>query len=175
MTDMTRVLIVLGAAVKRGSDGKVAPSAALKRRVGAALGAAIPGDLFIVTGSARDGLPSEAQIAAEMLVKAGIPANQILLEPDARNTFENLAFSNTIITNQGLTKRPILLVSDRSHLPRALMIARLLGLPVTGVAAALPNISRLKRFTIIIRELAAFPLSAARALRHRLTQRPNRD
>ncbi len=64
----------------------------------------------------------EAEVMKAVAVDNGIPAEAILLEEHAANTFENVAFTNRILSEHGW--RRILLVSSPYHMRRALLTWR---------------------------------------------------
>ena len=86
---------------------------------------------LIVTGgrNAPDG-PSEADVARAYALRRGVPGAAILSEAGSRNTYESLRNVASIMQEHGL--RRAVLVSDRAHMLRALLIARRLGLAAAG-------------------------------------------
>nr|WP_235187235.1 YdcF family protein [Thermus caliditerrae] len=117
-------LVVLGAAQYGGR-----PSPALERRLEAALvlyrqglapriavaGGRSPGDRF-----------SEGEVGCRYLEAKGVPKEALLCETRSQNTYENLLFLKPHLRGK------VLLVTDAPHLPRALLLARLLGLQAEG-------------------------------------------
>lgn len=69
----------------------------------------------------------------DLALAMGVPADRVVIEPAARNTLENALFSARIAHGRGW--RSLLVVTDRYHLPRALMAFRRVGLEVAGSAA----------------------------------------
>lgn len=128
-------VIVLGTRVE--ADGRA--SAPLARRVGrgvALVKAGVAPHLLLTGGHSPGdwpGVPSEAEVMAALAREAGIPAGAILLEPEARSTWENAIFSRRLMAAQGLASA--LLVTDWLHLWRARLCFRRCGLRVTGCAA----------------------------------------
>jgi len=61
----------------------------------------------------------EAEVMKAVAVDNGVPAEAILLEEHAANTFENVAFTNRILSDHGW--RRVLLVSSPYHMRRAMM------------------------------------------------------
>ncbi len=167
---MTAISVILGAKLKWDAAVQPVASPALQRRVDAALQATAPDALFLVTGAAMNGLPSEASAAARMLIDAGIGPARILIEDQSRNTFENLVNVQSLLAAKGLPATNLTLISDAYHLPRARVIARLLGLRVKTLPARRPDVRLLKRAHMTLRECASIPLSAARVQLH-LTRR----
>lgn len=117
-------IVVLGAAQYGGR-----PSPALERRLEAALalyqrglaprvavaGGRLPGDRY-----------SEGEVGCRYLMSKGIPREALLCETQSQTTYENLLFLKPHLSGR------ILLVTDAPHLPRALFLARLLGLKAEG-------------------------------------------
>ncbi|MEM8851041.1 MAG: YdcF family protein [Pseudomonadota bacterium] len=161
------VAIVLGAAVR--PDGT--PSATLALRVTHAVGLHRTGqaDLLIFTGAAGRHGPPESHVARDLAIAQGIPADAIRIETASRTTLENLIQARTLLP-QGAT---IILVSNRWHLPRARLAARLLGLRTTGSG---PRATAGKAATAraILREAVATPLTMLRALQSRVSLRSAR-
>jgi uncharacterized SAM-binding protein YcdF (DUF218 family) len=86
-----------------------------------------------VPPGARSALP-EAEVIAEALRGAGIGAERILLEPGARNTWENAARTLCLLRRAHPDDRPeaavlppLRLVTDPWHVPRALLAFRAQG------------------------------------------------
>jgi len=121
-------IVALGAAFRR--DGH--PSSALVRRTHHALALYVAGaaPLLLFTGGpcGGDGRRSEAEAMAAIARDAGVPEAVILLEPQARNTRENAAFSAEMLRPRGGQR--VLLVTDPFHMPRARLVFRAEGLGV---------------------------------------------
>jgi uncharacterized SAM-binding protein YcdF (DUF218 family) len=130
-----RVIAVFGCRV--GDDG--VPSPALERRLVRALLEAQrqPQALLLVSGGTVHG-QVEARAMHRWLVEAGIAATRILVEPEARDTEENAAFTARLLAGRELGE--VLLVTDRFHMRRsrlllALALRRCLSHPVTVAPA----------------------------------------
>jgi len=76
--------------------------------------------LMILTGGAAHNQYVEAQVMARVAEAQGIPAAQILEEPQARNTVENTCDSLRIMRTHGWTSAEV--ISSPRHLPRVAMI-----------------------------------------------------
>jgi uncharacterized SAM-binding protein YcdF (DUF218 family) len=89
---------------------------------------------LIVSGGVdiEDGA-SEAKAMREIALAAGISSEQIMLEPRATSTFENLEFSKAILEARKL--KSVIVVTEPYHMPRAAMIARKLGLDFSSSPA----------------------------------------
>ncbi|HSD18541.1 MAG TPA: YdcF family protein [Anaeromyxobacter sp.] len=108
---------------------------------------------------ARD--PSEPERLRDALVRWGVPAEAIIVEPRSRNTRENAIASARIVAEHRF--RTLVLVTSAAHVPRALGCFRAAGLspdvlPVDRRAGAggswLPRASALAQSTGALRELA---------------------
>jgi uncharacterized SAM-binding protein YcdF (DUF218 family) len=82
---------------------------------------------LIVSGGndVEDGA-NEASAMREIALAAGISSDKIILEPKATSTFENLEFAKAILEQRKL--KSVIVVTEPYHMPRAVMIARKLGL-----------------------------------------------
>ena len=80
----------------------------------------------------------EAEVMKSVAVANGVPADAILLEERARDTFENVAFTHRILTDHNW--RRIALVSSPYHMRRALMTWRKVA-PEVQVVATPPDTS----------------------------------
>jgi uncharacterized SAM-binding protein YcdF (DUF218 family) len=118
--------------------------------------------LLLLSGGGPGPVP-EAEIMHEIVLAHGVPETVLLVEPRSRNTVENARETARLLLARG--RCSVLLVSDRSHLPRAALLFRLAGLRVAGQAGVRPR-SMLWEAGAIIRECLALPGSLARALLH---------
>ncbi len=78
-------------------------------------GGNLPGDRF-----------TEAEASADYLIDAGVPADAILSEDEAHNSYDSLVGVRDLLVSQGLTR--VLLVSDPFHSLRIRLVAQELGL-----------------------------------------------
>lgn len=76
---------------------------------------------------------SEAQVMKEIALHLGVSEQDILLESASASTYENLLFSEKIVSAKKFNS--ILLVTEPFHLPRAILVAQKLGLKVSGSPA----------------------------------------
>ncbi|OIQ89253.1 hypothetical protein GALL_288620 [mine drainage metagenome] len=145
--------IILGARV--GADGQ--PSPALRRRVaqGVALYRAGIVSHLLCSGGGPPDRPSEAALMRALAREGGVPEAAILVEDRARTTLENALFCRALLGAP--PPAPLLLVSDASHLPRALYTFRRLGLAVTPSAAPWPRSWRSAGLACL-REAVALPV-----------------
>ena len=119
-------IVVLGAQVQ--GDG---PSLTLKKRLDKALEflQAHPDRTVIVSGGQGPvEAHTEASVMAQYLLAHGADASQILEEPQASNTRENLLFSAKLAEEAGFDTSRVLIVTSDFHMCRAKYIAKTLGM-----------------------------------------------
>ena len=126
----TDLIIVLGAQVK--PDGT--PSVQLAYRLETALSAYLAHPQTVVCCGGKAGQEPEAEgtVMRAWLIARGVPEGDVLAETASGSTKEN--FRNALAM---LPEPPeqVLVVTSDYHLPRAMAIARDLGLSVSGAAA----------------------------------------
>ena len=91
--------------------------------------------LLLLSGGGT-GPVSEAEIMRRMALARGVPDAALLVEPESRDTVENAREAARLLRSRG--GRKVLLVSDRAHLPRAVLLFRLAGLHVAGWSGVPP-------------------------------------
>lgn len=146
-------VVVPGASVYR--SGKLSP--VLKQRMEAALELAArrPDVKMVLSGHTVPQGYSETKAMRDFAVKSGFPARNVILDEDGRSTFLTL-----FNCQRKFGLRRVALVSQGYHLPRALYIARRLGMTGYGLrvetSAAHPSgatarewFSRIKDFTLV--------------------------
>ncbi len=79
----------------------------------------------------------EIEVMRDMAVAQGVPASAIILETNAKNTYENVAFVTRIL--QEADWRSILLVSSPYHMRRALLTWRKVAPEVRVIPAPVPR------------------------------------
>ncbi|MGW0185405.1 YdcF family protein [Streptomyces sp. NPDC003362] len=99
--------------------------------------------LIVFTGATsrttRDRMPrGEAEHYRERARELGVPADVILVEPNARNTGENITFSRALLADQGVAVSSVLLVCKPYEERRAYATARKLWPDVEWVCASAP-------------------------------------
>ncbi|MFI2411387.1 YdcF family protein [Streptomyces sp. NPDC018947] len=99
--------------------------------------------LIVFTGATsrttRERMPrGEAEHYRERAEELGVPAAAILVEPNARNTGENITFSRALIADQGIAVSSVLLVCKPYEERRAYATARKLWPDVEWVCASAP-------------------------------------
>ncbi|NND81398.1 MAG: YdcF family protein [Gammaproteobacteria bacterium] len=81
----------------------------------------------------QPGLAGEAQYAAELLQRWGVPASDIQIEADSRTTRQNASLTIAGLLQENV--QSILLVTSAMHMPRALTQFEGHGLKVTAASA----------------------------------------
>ncbi len=122
------VVVVLGAGLT--PSGRASPT--LRRRVlrGVEVLNRTGAGALLLTGGPAGRKISEAQVMRELALEAGVTPDRIVIEPNASNTLENAERSARIMVQRGWSS-PIV-VSDRVHLPRALLAFRGAGFRAAG-------------------------------------------
>lgn len=131
-------LIILGCRFRR--DGTLTPL--LRSRVDRAL--EFWRDQQVRTGKRAVFIPSggqgadevmpEARAMADYLMARGVAAEDIHLEDQSRNTYENMAFTRALIEEQGLGPN-VAYVTTNYHVFRSGVWANLAGLPCQGLGS----------------------------------------
>lgn len=148
-------MVVLGARIV---DGR--PSRMLEARLNTALEvlARTGRRPVVVTGAGESG------VMARWLIKRGVPAEDVVEEPVATSTNENLERSRALFPDADR----LTVVTNGFHVGRTTVWAAHLGIPVEVVAAPTPKKSRFKNYA---REVVALPHSAARVAWRKLVRR----
>lgn len=129
------VILVLGAAEYRGL-----PSPVLKARLDHAL------DLWrrdlaprILTTGGSGGDPdfTEGEVARNYLVRKGLPAEAIIVEPEGETTWHSIVAASEIMRRMNL--RSCVLVSDGYHIHRAKRMMQSKGIEVWGSPRVTPT------------------------------------
>ena len=84
--------------------------------------------IIFTGGTPKAGFQTEAEVGAKWAEKNGVPRRDILLEPNSRNTFDNLKNAAEIAKPAKL--HSFIVVSDPYHIARAKLMAEDLGLAV---------------------------------------------
>ncbi|WP_231987798.1 YdcF family protein [Mycobacterium sp. 852002-51152_SCH6134967] len=116
--------IVLGAAV---DDDEPSPVLEERLRHAATLYESGQVDWIVLTGGVgqQDTL-SESEAGRDWLIKAGVPADRLLIENSSRTTKQNFAYAQPLLAEHEINR--VLIVSDPLHMRRATRIATDLGL-----------------------------------------------
>ncbi len=116
-------------------DGSMRPELIARLRAGYVQALLAPGSPIIVTGgNPRNGV-SEAVAMAEWLVRHGIPAERVHLDPAAVDTVQNAHHAARIMHEIGA--RDAVVVTSADHIDRA--VASFLGAGVPVAAAVTPD------------------------------------
>lgn len=106
------------------------PSQMLARRLNRALEylRTNPDSVAVLSGGVGDGLSiSEAEVMKKYLTQAGIAPERCFLEPDSRNTEQNLEFSARVIAENNLPS-DVIIVTDSFHELRSHLYANRAGI-----------------------------------------------
>lgn len=157
------IIVIFGAAVR--PDGR--PSTTLRWRVeaAAAFAARFPDPLFLPTGGVGRFGPSEASVMAALLRDSGVPGHRLLLEETGTDTLSSARAVARQLRAHGLAA-PIFAASSLYHLPRCLLLLRLLGIPARAAVPPMVPAARSwwRRAYWWLREVPALPYDAALAL-----------
>ncbi len=155
-------ILVLGAAVLPG--GRPGPSLARRCRAAASSAARWPDARLVVCGGrAWDGVV-EADVMARSLVELGVDGERVVRERLSTTTVENLLEARAWLPSPGAR---VAIVTCAWHLPRALSIARAIGLDAVGVPAPAEPTGPLPRLVRAARERVHAILDARAARRRR--------
>jgi uncharacterized SAM-binding protein YcdF (DUF218 family) len=132
--------VVLGAAQY---DGRPSPVFAARLDHAVTLHGEGWAERIVVTGGIVPGdRMSEATAGRRYLVDAGVPANEVIVQPEGRNTAGSMEAVAAWLVGEGLER--VILVSDPFHLARLRLEARRLGLDAwTSPTPSSPISSRL--------------------------------
>lgn len=128
------VIVVLGAAV--WSRGRPSPTLERRLRRGLELFRAGQAENLLFTGGLGRHPPAEAEVMRQLAISAGIDPGRIAVESASHSTLENALNSAKIMAEREW--HSALLVSDRLHLPRAVLAFRAAGVKAhaSGVKGA---------------------------------------
>lgn len=131
-------LIVLGAGLMRG---KIPPVLAGRLIAAGQFWQSHPAATIIVTGGRVHGDQlTEAQAMGDFLLKLGLPPEKLLREQRARNTWQNLTYSQRLIAHgwTGKGQPQVAVITSSFHVPRAWDYSRRLGLHFHFISAPTP-------------------------------------
>jgi len=120
--------IVFGAGLE--SSTEPSPILAERLQTAAALFGAQRIGMILVSGDSSDRHHDEAGVMRRWLVDHGVPADRIIEDPAGISTYETCERALSIYQ-----VKQAVLITQEFHLPRALFIARALGMDAWGVAA----------------------------------------
>jgi uncharacterized SAM-binding protein YcdF (DUF218 family) len=125
--------------------------------------------LFMPTGAVGRHGPSEASVMAALLESRGVHPDRILLEETGTDTLSSARAVIALLRTQGVTA-PVFAASSLYHLPRCLLLLRLLGMAAhAAVPPVVPAATHWwRRSYWWLRELLALPYDAVLAVAVRL-------
>lgn len=123
-------LIVLGAQVY--SSGELSPQLALRMEAAWAAYQKYPRMIVVCGGQGGNEPLPEGEAMRAWLLEKGVPDDQVIAETTSMNTLQNL--QNAIALLPASAQRITIVTSDY-HLPRALQIARDLGVEADGIGS----------------------------------------
>jgi SanA protein len=110
---------------------------------------------FLVSGDNRAANYNEPKAMRRWLLRRGVPPELVISDFAGRRTYDSLKRAQAVF---GVTK--VIIVTSDFHLPRALFLARHLGLDAYGVPANSGVMSRRQRLASWAREYVARHLAA---------------
>jgi len=146
-TASAKAIVMLGARVL--PSGQATPALQYRAHKAAELYLQGRAPLIIFSGGSINGLPSEATVARELAVAAGVPPEACVLEEQSRTTHENAVFTAPLLKSRGIDEA--LLVTDAFHLYRAQAQFRRLGISTLPVPSG-RQLSRSNWLTQMLRE-----------------------
>jgi SanA protein len=154
----TEYALVLGAGLEK--DGQ--PSDILMDRILAAaqLYQSQKVEYLVMSGAARHGKDETQAMAAAALVH-GIPQNAILLDGQGFSTFESCL--NVL---RAYSPKNLVVVTQLFHLPRSIILPRLLGIETFGYTACNFHFSIYKTVYWYLREIIAVPFNLLKYLNY---------
>jgi uncharacterized SAM-binding protein YcdF (DUF218 family) len=87
--------------------------------------------IVVSGGSTFNEIPKEADFVRAQFIKAGVPAEDVFVENQSKNTFENAALTKAIIDQQQL-RPPYVLVTSAFHITRSVKVFENAGMHVIG-------------------------------------------
>ena len=151
--------IVLGAGLEK--DGN--PTDILSDRVVSAVSLIKSGKVkkMILSGSKRMHDYDETAAMQNLAVQTGVRQNQIEIDNEGNSTFESMTnFKHNFPGNK------VVIVTQNFHLPRAIWIARSLGVNAFGFAAQIYHFSWVKILYWGVREFFALPFNVLKLLKY---------
>jgi len=161
--------VIFGAAVRPG--GRPSTTLVLRTEAAAAFAARFAEPLFVPTGGVGRFGPSEASVMAALLESRGVPASHILLEETGTDTLSSACAIVALLRDRGIAA-PVYVASSLYHLPRCLLVLRLLGMRArAAVPPVVPAATHWwRRCYWWLREVPATPYDAVLAVLWRLRE-----
>lgn len=91
----------------------------------------------------------EADFVAQNLMALGIPAEDIWIENQSKNTMENARFSKQIMDSNGGLKTKAVLITSSFHIPRAALSFEQAGIAVRPYPCAFSILPSATRFSAV--------------------------
>ena len=123
-------VIVLGCQVY--STGKLSPQLELRLQAALDTYRAHPRLIICCGGQGENEPAPEGQVMRDWLVSQGVPAEDVIAECESMNTRQNLSFARRLLPD-GITR--VTVITSDYHLPRALALARDVGLAADGIGS----------------------------------------
>ncbi len=130
VSEESGAVIVLGCQVY--STGRLSPQLELRLQAALDTYRGHPRLIVCCGGQGENEPAPEAQVMRDWLIRQGVPENDVLAECESMNTRQNLDFARRLLPDE--VKRVTVITSDY-HLPRALALARDLGLDADGIGS----------------------------------------
>jgi uncharacterized SAM-binding protein YcdF (DUF218 family) len=89
---------------------------------------------LVLSGGVGKAGRTEAGVMRDQALAAGVPAEALVLDEDARSTVENFACSRPLLERLG--SGPVLVVTEPWHMSRAMLLARRHGIPAVASPAS---------------------------------------
>jgi uncharacterized SAM-binding protein YcdF (DUF218 family) len=140
----------------------------LRAAAAAAFAARFANPLFIPTGAVGRHGPSEASVIAALLQARGIPAVHIRLEETGTDTLSSARAVAAMLHSRDV-RGPVFVASSLYHVPRCLLLLRLLGIPArAAIPPTVPAATRWwRRCYWWLREVPAVPYDCLLAIMSR--------
>ncbi len=89
--------------------------------------------LIVCCGGQGENEPApEGQVMREWLVRQGVPPEDVIAECESQNTRQNLAYARDLLPD---TVQRVTVITSDYHLPRALALAKDVGLQADGIGS----------------------------------------
>ncbi len=153
--------LVFGAGLEKDAS----PTDILQDRINIAINLLMTNKVnkLVMSGSSTSGSISEPQAMLQNTIKAGIPKSKIILDEKGNSTFESL-----INFSREYLDKKVILITQKYHLPRALLLGRMLHIDAQGCVANSINFSTLRTTLWTIRELIALPYNLIKYLIYKM-------
>jgi len=118
--------------------GRPSTTLVLRVEAAAAFGRRFTDPLFIPTGGIGRHGPSEASVMAALLESRGVPSERVLKEESGTDTLSSARAVAALLRRHAVAA-PVFAASSLYHIPRCLVLLRLLGVPAhPAVPPAVP-------------------------------------